>query len=72
MIVSGTYPSFINIFDDGHARKINKNQTERIRSSIEKYGIVTPTLIDEPFQIIDSNELVEVARELGLTTEPCI
>ena len=71
-IASGTYPSFFNITDDGHALKINKDQTERVRSSIEKYGIVTPILIDESFQVIDGNVLVEVARELGLTTVPSI
>jgi DNA modification methylase len=57
------------------ARRLRKNdplQIDRIRSSIETYGICQPVLITGTGEIVDGHLVIEAAKSLGLQEVPCI
>ena len=56
-------------------RRLRKNdplQIDRIRSSIETYGICQPLLITGTGEIVDGHLVIEAAKSLGLQGVPCI
>lgn len=52
-------------------RKEKKKHVERLKASIERFGMVRPILA-RGNEIVDGHSLVAAARELGLETVPCI
>ena len=47
-------------------------QIEKIKASIEEFGFLTPCLIDRDFNIIAGHGRVMAAKELGMTSVPCV
>jgi ParB-like chromosome segregation protein Spo0J len=53
-------------------RKSTKKQIAKVRRSIEAFGFLRPTLINGENEIVDGHTRLEAARDLGLTSIPCI
>jgi DNA modification methylase len=53
-------------------RRKDAAQTARVLSSIRKFGIVAPILVDQDFRIVHGHAVYEAAREAGLTRIPVI
>ena len=47
-------------------------QIEKIKASIEEFGFLTPCLVDRDFNIIAGHGRVMAAKELGMTSVPCV
>lgn len=55
-----------------NARVHSKKQIRQIAESLRANGFVNPVLVDEKYEIIAGHGRHAAARELGLTTIPCI
>lgn len=53
-------------------RRKDATQTARVLSSIRKFGIVAPILVDQNFRIVHGHAVYEAAREAGLLKMPVI
>ena len=47
-------------------------QLEKLKSSIEEFGFISPCLIDRDNNIIAGHGRVQAAKELGMETVPCV
>lgn len=47
-------------------------QLEKLKSSIERFGFLTPCLIDKNFNLIAGHGRLMAAKELGMEKVPCI
>ena len=47
-------------------------QLEKLKSSIERFGFITPCLIDKNFNLIAGHGRLMAAKELGMEKVPCI
>lgn len=56
----------------GSPRTHSKAQLKKAKKLIKHHGLATPIILDRDHQIIDGHMRLEVARELGLETVPCI
>ena len=45
---------------------LGPEEYDRLRESIEQYGVLVPVVTDEHGFILDGHNRVEIARELGL------
>jgi DNA modification methylase len=57
------------------ARRVRRKeaaQTARVLSSIRKFGIVAPILVDQKFRIVHGHAVYDAAREAGLPKIPVI
>lgn len=53
-------------------RKLKKNQIAKVERSVRAHKYLAPIILDENNEIVDGHIRVEVARNLGLPTIPCI
>jgi hypothetical protein len=54
------------------ARRTGKEQIERIKASICKFGVCQPVLVDGAYRIVHGHGIVDAARALGLSELPVI
>src|SRR3954468_11392638 len=55
-----------------NARTHSKKQVGQIANSIRRFGFTNPVLIDDANMILAGHGRVEAARQLGLTSVPCL
>lgn len=55
-----------------NAKIHGSGQIEKLKSSIEEFGFLTPCLIDRDFNIIAGHGRVMAAKELGMSSVPCV
>src|SRR5215218_10359991 len=55
-----------------NARTHSKKQIGQIANSIRRFGFTSPVLIDDANMILAGHGRVEAARQLGLTSVPCL
>src|ERR1700688_4322601 len=55
-----------------HARTHSRKQIRQIAESIRRFGFTNPVLIDGENRILAGHGRVEAAREIGITTAPCL
>jgi ParB-like chromosome segregation protein Spo0J len=55
-----------------NARTHSRKQIRQIGESIRRFGFTNPVLIDSENRILAGHGRVEAARELGMTTAPCL
>lgn len=55
-----------------NARLHSKKQVRQLADSIKLFGFTNPVLIDEDDRILAGHGRVRAARELGMTTVPCL
>src|SRR5215212_1801125 len=55
-----------------NARTHSKKQIGQIAASIRRFGFTSPVLIDDGNMILAGHARVEAARQLGLTSVPCL
>ena len=55
-----------------NARIHSRKQIRQIAESIRRFGFTNPVLIDGDNRILAGHGRVEAARELGMTTAPCL
>ena len=53
-------------------RKLSKKQIQKVARSIKQFGNVVPLLTTATGEIIDGVSRYEAAKQLGLSTTPCI
>lgn len=53
-------------------RKKDAAQTARVLSSIRKFGVVAPILVDESFHIVHGHAVYDAVREAGLSEIPVV
>ena len=57
---------------ENNAKIHGAGQIEKLKASIEEFGFLTPCLIDRDFNIIAGHGRVMAAKELGMTSVPCV
>lgn len=55
-----------------NAKKHGREQIEKLKSSIDAFGFLTPCLIDRDYNLIAGHGRVMAAKELGMKTVPCV
>ena len=55
-----------------NVRTHSRKQIRQIAESIRRFGFTNPVLIDGENRILAGHGRVEAARELGMTTAPCL
>jgi DNA modification methylase len=55
-----------------NARTHSRKQIRQIAESIRRFGFTNPVLIDDENRILAGHGRVEAAREIGMTTAPCL
>ena len=55
-----------------NARTHSRKQIQQIAESIRRFGFTNPVLIDGENRILAGHGRVEAARQLGMTTVPCL
>jgi hypothetical protein len=55
-----------------NARIHSRKQVRQIAESIRRFGFINPVLIDGENRILAGHGRIEAARELGMTTAPCL
>lgn len=55
-----------------NAKIHNAEQIEKLKSSIQLFGFITPCLIDKDFNLIAGHGRVMAAKELKLEKVPCV
>ena len=55
-----------------NARTHSRKQIRQIAESIRRFGFTNPVLIDGENRILAGHGRVEAAREIGMTTAPCL
>jgi ParB-like chromosome segregation protein Spo0J len=55
-----------------NARTHSRKQIRQIAESIRRFGFTNPVLIDAENRILAGHGRVEAARELGMSTVPCL
>lgn len=59
-------------FYPGNPRRIDKETLERLKWSIQEFGIVEPLVINSKRQVIGGNQRLKALRELGIEEVDCI
>ena len=57
---------------ENNAKIHGKDQIEKLKSSIQEFGFLTPCLIDQDYNLIAGHGRVIAADELGLKEVPCV
>ena len=55
-----------------NAKKHGAGQIEKLKASILEFGFLTPCLIDNNYNIIAGHGRVMAAKELGISSVPCV
>ncbi len=55
-----------------NARTHNKEQINKLRSSLREFGFVNPVIIDHDFNVIAGHGRITAAKEEGITEVPCV
>jgi DNA modification methylase len=55
-----------------NAKKHGREQIEKLKNSIIEFGFLTPCLIDSDYNLIAGHGRVMAAKELGITSVPCV
>jgi ParB-like chromosome segregation protein Spo0J len=55
-----------------NARTHSRKQIKQIAESIRRFGFTNPVLIDGENRILAGHGRVDAARQLGMTTVPCL
>lgn len=55
-----------------NAKKHGPGQIEKLKASILEFGFLTPCLIDSDYNLIAGHGRVMAAKELGITSVPCV
>jgi len=59
-------------FYPGNPRRIDKETLERLKWSIQEFGVVEPLVINGKKQVIGGNQRLKALRELGIEEVDCI
>lgn len=57
---------------ENNAKIHGAEQLEKLKNSIERFGFLTPCLIDKNFNLIAGHGRLMAAKELGMEKVPCI
>ena len=55
-----------------NAKKHGSEQIKKLKASITEFGFLTPCLIDSEYNLIAGHGRVMAARELGISSVPCV
>ena len=57
---------------DKNAKIHGPEQIEKLKSSISEFGFLSPCLIDQDYNLIAGHGRIEAAKQLGISSVPCV
>ena len=57
---------------EGNPRQISKEELEKLKNSIKRFGFVDPIIIDENNVVLGGNQRLTASRELSISEVPCV